>query len=110
MQMTRFITSSPIRYFFRFWLAVGMTLYFRASAPMSSMHVLILLACLCLCGMLTDSPTTTALQAQEALANRLVESNPKKFIYHSTGWGKFRDGTDNIEVGGFYPVNHIRGE
>jgi phosphoribosylpyrophosphate synthetase len=25
-------------------------------------------------------------------------------------WGKFPDGTDNIEVGGFYPQNRISGE
>jgi phosphoribosylpyrophosphate synthetase len=48
--------------------------------------------------------------AQEALAKKLEASNPKRFIYHPTQWGKFKDGTDNIEVGGFYPVNHIRGE
>ena len=48
-------------------------------------------------------------QAQEALAKRLVESNPTRFTYHITSWGKFKDGTDNIDVGGFYPVNYIRG-
>ena len=49
-------------------------------------------------------------QAQEAMAKRLVDSDPKRFRYHKTEWGKFRDGTDNIEVGGFYPVNYIRGQ
>ena len=38
--------------------------------------------------------------AQEPLAKRLVESNPAKFQFHETSWGKFKDGTDNIEVGG----------
>jgi len=44
------------------------------------------------------------------MAKRLVDSDPKRFRYHKTEWGKFRDGTDNIEVGGFYPVNYIRGQ
>jgi hypothetical protein len=48
--------------------------------------------------------------AQEALAKKLQASNPKRFFYHPTEWGKFKDGTDNIEVGGFYPINHIRGQ
>jgi hypothetical protein len=38
--------------------------------------------------------------AQVPLAKRLVESNPAKFQFHETSWGKFKDGTDNIEVGG----------
>lgn len=36
-------------------------------------------------------------------------ADPERFIYHPTKWGKFPDGTDNIEVGGFHPVNEIRG-
>jgi len=48
--------------------------------------------------------------AQEAMAKRLVEADPKRFRYHTTSWGKFFDGTDNIEVGGFFPVNYIRGQ
>ena len=58
-------------------------------------------------------PTKTyqiiAYPAQEALAKKFAQSNPKKFTYHTTQWDKFKDGTDNIEVGGFYPLNHIRG-
>lgn len=48
--------------------------------------------------------------AQESLAKKFVEHNPKQFTFHPTSWGKFKDGTDNIEVGGFYPVNYIRGQ
>ncbi|EKX51906.1 hypothetical protein GUITHDRAFT_161462 [Guillardia theta CCMP2712] len=47
--------------------------------------------------------------AQEELALRLVKHDPKRFTYHPTNWSKFKDGTDNIEVGGFNPVNYIRG-
>mmetsp|Transcript_28028 Transcript_28028/g.23521 ORF Transcript_28028/g.23521 Transcript_28028/m.23521 type:complete len:321 (-) Transcript_28028:75-1037(-) len=48
--------------------------------------------------------------AQESLAKRMVAADSKRFTYHPTSWGKFKDGTDNIEVGGFYPVNYIRGQ
>ncbi|CAN0312585.1 unnamed protein product, partial [Hapterophycus canaliculatus] len=30
--------------------------------------------------------------------------------FHKTSWGKFPDGTDNIEIGGFTPYNVISGE
>jgi len=49
-------------------------------------------------------------QAQEGLAKRLVQYNPARFQYHPTKWGKFPDGTDNIEIGGYTPENKIRGE
>lgn len=32
------------------------------------------------------------------------------FRFHPTHWGKFPDGTDNIEVGGFQPHNVMAGE
>jgi phosphoribosylpyrophosphate synthetase len=48
--------------------------------------------------------------AQEALAHKLVDYDSKKFTFHPTKWCKFKDGTDNIEVGGFYPQNKIRGQ
>jgi len=46
----------------------------------------------------------------EGLAKRLAAYNPARFVYHETHWGKFADGTDEIEIGGFHPENHIRGE
>jgi hypothetical protein len=46
----------------------------------------------------------------EPLARRMEEANPDRFTFHKTTWGKFPDGTDNIEVGGFYPQNVISGE
>uniref|UniRef100_A0A7S0U286 Phosphoribosyltransferase domain-containing protein n=1 Tax=Hemiselmis andersenii TaxID=464988 RepID=A0A7S0U286_HEMAN len=49
-------------------------------------------------------------EAQEGLAKRLVTYNPQRFQYHPTKWGKFADGTDEIEIGGFTPENKIRGE
>lgn len=46
----------------------------------------------------------------EQTALSLVHQNPSRFRYHSTQWGKFPDGTDNIEIGGFHPNNEIAGE
>jgi len=51
-----------------------------------------------------------AFSAMEGLAKRLAAYNPARFVYHETHWGKFADGTDEIEIGGFHPENHIRGE
>ena len=48
--------------------------------------------------------------AYRELAVRLETEHPEYFKYHPTKWEKFADGTDNIEVGGFYPKNFIRGE
>ncbi|KAJ1487203.1 hypothetical protein T484DRAFT_1787303, partial [Baffinella frigidus] len=48
--------------------------------------------------------------AQERLARKLVEFNRERFTFHPTKWGKFPDGTDNIEMGGMHPVNQIWGE
>jgi hypothetical protein len=46
----------------------------------------------------------------EPLAVRMEEAHPDRFTFHKSSWGKFPDGTDNIEIGGFYPQNIISGE
>lgn len=46
----------------------------------------------------------------EGIANDIVKLNPSRFKYHQTSWGKFSDGTDNIMIGGFQPINHISGQ
>jgi len=46
----------------------------------------------------------------EAIAQSIELSDPKRFKYNKISWGKFPDGTDNIEIGGFSPENHISGE
>jgi len=51
-----------------------------------------------------------AAPAWEALALRMEKAYPERFHFHKTSWGKFPDGTDNIEVGGFTPHNVIAGE
>ena len=51
-----------------------------------------------------------AAPCMEGLAHKIVETYPKRFKYHETHWHKFPDGTDNIEIGGFQPVNHIAGQ
>jgi hypothetical protein len=51
-----------------------------------------------------------SVEACEPLAQRIAEAHPDRFTFHKTEWGKFPDGTDNIEVGGFTPVNLISGE
>lgn len=51
-----------------------------------------------------------AAEASEPLARRLAETYPDRFTFHATSWGKFPDGTDAIEIGGFAPANLIAGE
>jgi ribose-phosphate pyrophosphokinase len=51
-----------------------------------------------------------AAPGMEKMANSLVDAYPNRFLFHKTKWGKFPDGTDNIEIGGFQPVNRISGE
>jgi ribose-phosphate pyrophosphokinase len=51
-----------------------------------------------------------AAEPAESLARRLQQILPHRFTFHPTKWNKFPDGTDNIEVGGFYPRNLISGE
>ena len=46
---------------------------------------------------------------QEAVAERLVTLDPQHFAYYPSVFGKFPDQTDNIELGGFTPINRIRG-
>ncbi|CAM9731253.1 unnamed protein product [Ectocarpus sp. 13 AM-2016] len=46
----------------------------------------------------------------EGFGERLEELHPDRFRFHKTSWGKFPDGTDNIEIGGFTPYNVISGE
>lgn len=42
-------------------------------------------------------------------AQSLVRLDSSRFEYFETSWKKFADGTDNIIIGGFEPVNKIRG-
>ena len=51
-----------------------------------------------------------ASEAATPLARRMAEAHPDRFHFHETKWGKFPDGTDNIEIGGFYPDNLLSGE
>jgi len=51
-----------------------------------------------------------AAPGMEELALKIVGENPDRFLYHATNWGKFPDGTDNIEIGGFQPINRISGQ
>jgi len=45
----------------------------------------------------------------EASARRLQELAPTRFTFFPTHWGKFPDsGMDDIELGGFEPINHIK--
>ncbi len=51
-----------------------------------------------------------AAQSCEQLAKDLCDSSPDRFVFYKTAWGKFPDGTDNIEIGGFHPRNEISGQ
>jgi phosphoribosylpyrophosphate synthetase len=51
-----------------------------------------------------------AAPGMESIAKSIVDLYPGRFLLHQTKWGKFPDGTDNIEVGGFQPINRISGE
>ena len=51
-----------------------------------------------------------AAEAWEGMAEQLEGAYPERFHFHKTTWGKFPDGTDNIEVGGYTPYNVIAGE
>ena len=42
-------------------------------------------------------------------AERLVATDPSRFEYHVSKWRKFPDGTDNITLGGFEPVDKVSG-
>jgi len=51
-----------------------------------------------------------AAPGMEGMAMTIANLNPARFMYHKTNWAKFPDGTDNIMIGGFQPVNRIAGE
>jgi phosphoribosylpyrophosphate synthetase len=51
-----------------------------------------------------------AAEAWEPVARRMEDAFPDRFTFHETKWEKFSDGTDNIEIGGFYPHNLISGQ
>lgn len=51
-----------------------------------------------------------AAPAMEELASNIEKLYPDRFKLHKSSWKKFPDGTDQIEVGGFQPVNRISGE
>jgi len=46
----------------------------------------------------------------EKLAQSICDKYPDRFMFHSTKWHKFPDGTDNIEIGGFQPINRLSGQ
>eukprot|EP01041_Mallomonas_annulata_P005677 gene5677-11457_t len=46
----------------------------------------------------------------EKIGASIVATDPDRFLMHKTSWGKFPDGTDNIELGGFQPANRLSGE
>lgn len=48
--------------------------------------------------------------SMELVAKSIVAKYPHRFKYQEIKWSKFPDGTDNIEIGGFNPANHISGE
>ena len=48
--------------------------------------------------------------AMHSTAERLVAADPSRFEYHVSKWRKFPDGTDNITLGGFDPVDRVSGK
>ena len=48
-----------------------------------------------------------AAPGMEEFAKALVATDSSRFTYFETQWRKFPDGTDNIYIGGFYPVDYI---
>ena len=53
--------------------------------------------------------TVLAAAAMHTTAERLVASDPARFSYYVSKWRKFPDGTDNITLGGFDPVDKVSG-
>ncbi|KAL7558109.1 hypothetical protein ACA910_020057 [Epithemia clementina (nom. ined.)] len=51
-----------------------------------------------------------AAKETEDLARRMEQACPERFTFHESQWNKFPDGTDQIEIGGFYPHNLLSGE
>ena len=58
----------------------------------------------------TEKYQVIAAPEMETLAQQIAEAYPTRFKVWPTSWKKFPDGTDNIEIGGFHPENHISGE
>uniref|UniRef100_A0A7R9UG85 Uncharacterized protein n=1 Tax=Pinguiococcus pyrenoidosus TaxID=172671 RepID=A0A7R9UG85_9STRA len=50
-----------------------------------------------------------AAEAWEDMALKLEREHPERFRFHTSSWGHWPDGTDNIEIGGFSPHNVISG-
>ena len=48
--------------------------------------------------------------SMDGIAKEIIAKYPSRFYHHPTKWAKFPDGTDNIEIGGFQPMNRISGE
>ena len=42
-------------------------------------------------------------------AERIAACDPERFTYHVSKWRKFPDGTDNISLGGFDPIDKVSG-
>jgi len=57
-----------------------------------------------------DTYNIIASPGMEDFAKKLVHADPERFTYFPTKWGKFPDLTDNIETGGYHPINRIRDE
>jgi hypothetical protein len=54
--------------------------------------------------------TIIACKECEPMARTMVAANPQKYVFFPSRWNKFPDsGMDDIELGGFTPVNYIRG-
>jgi hypothetical protein len=51
-----------------------------------------------------------AAEATEPLGRRMEAAYPDRYTFHPTKWQKFADGTDDIEISGFYPRNLISGQ
>jgi len=52
-----------------------------------------------------------AAPGMENLAEKIQKEFPSRFLYlRDTKWKKFSDGTDNIDIDGFHPVNLISGQ
>tara|TARA_B110000208_G_scaffold187920_1_gene246682 strand:- start:708 stop:2072 length:1365 start_codon:yes stop_codon:yes gene_type:complete len=57
----------------------------------------------------TKSFNVIAAPGTEEFALWLVKHFPRHFTYHPSKWDRFPDGTDNIQLGGFTPVNEMMG-
>jgi len=51
-----------------------------------------------------------AAEASKDMALRLAEVRPDRFRFFPISWAKFPDGTDDITIEGFHPVNELAGE